>query len=259
MYIIGVFFVFRGVYTSGDNQDAPSPLDTQAGDTQEDPTPADDDTQKGIQKTVDKMIEIDTTVDKIQKVVAQMIIDKDIHKKADDQMANCLQDKSSESSDGKFDVSETQIDEAKKMLKDFGKTLPEGTILYKMAKTERKEFRKKFAGVFGIVLDEDKEDNASGKNKEDQGHSAGFMTKVKEDKEDNVSGANKNNKEDSVPSTSGETVHSSTSDNAFLAQVKMWAEESDAKASGCQVIDAEDCQVGVADYGDEVEDSQFMD
>jgi len=225
------------------------------------------------------MIEIDTTVDKIQKAVDNlMIIDKDIHKKADDQMANCLQDKSSESSDGKFDVSETQIDEAKKMLKDFGKTLPEGTILYKMAKTERKEFRKKFAGVFGIVLDEDKEDNASGKNKEDQGHSAGFMTKVKEDKEDNVSGANKNNKEDSVPSTSGETVHSSTSDNAFLAQVKMWAEESDAKASGCQVIDAEDCQVGVvanasgcqvidaedcqvgvADYGDEVEDSQFMD
>jgi len=226
------------------------------------------------------MIEIDTTVDKIQKAVDNlMIIDKDIHKKADDQMANCLQDKSSESSDGKFDVSETQIDEAKKMLKDFGKTLPEGTILYKMAKTERKEFRKKFAGVFGIVLDEDKEDNASGKNKEDQGHSAGFVTKVKEDKEDNVSGANKNNKEDSVPSTSGETVHSSTSDNAFLAHWhKMWAEESDAKASGCQVIDAEDCQVGVvanasgcqvidaedcqvgvADYGDEVEDSQFMD
>ena len=92
------------------------------------------------------------------------------------------------------------------------------------------------------------------------------MTKVKEDKEDNVSGANKKNKEDSVPSTSDETVHSSTSDNAYATQWKMWAEESDTKASGSRVIAAEDCEVPLADYGDgvphrgdEVEDSQFMD
>ena len=156
--------------------------------------------------------------------------------------------------------------EAQNFLKELSKRLPEGLINDKMDPEEKLKFWKKMEWVFGAVVREDTKDYSHVGNKKN------VMPKP------------------TLPRVMWVKDNPLTSDNAYAAQCKMGAEESDAKASGCRVENAEDFDVplardvkadgvhvieaeddmppleGDADYvdgvphrGDEVEDSQVMD
>ena len=112
--------------------------------------------------------------------------------------------------------------EAQNFLKELSKRLPEGLINDKMDPEEKLKFWKKMEWVFGVVVHEDTKDYSHVGNKKN------VMPKP------------------TLPRVMWVKDNPLTSDNAYAAQCKMGAEESDAKASGCRVENAEDFDVPLA-------------
>ena len=112
--------------------------------------------------------------------------------------------------------------EAQNFLKELSKRLPEGLINDKMDPEEKLKFWKKMEWVFGVVVREDTKDYSHVGNKKN------VMPKP------------------TLPRVMWVKDNPLTSDNAYAAQCKMGAEESDAKASGCRVENAEDFDVPLA-------------
>ena len=137
-------------------------------------------------------------------------------KKADDQKARNAEDKKA------FERVNRCMKEAQNFLKELSKRLPEGLINDKMDPEEKLKFWKKMEWVFGVVVREDTKDYSHVGNKKN------VMPKP------------------TLPRVMWVKDNPLTSDNAYAAQCKMGAEESDAKASGCRVENAEDFDVPLA-------------
>ena len=121
-----------------------------------------------------------------------------------------------------FERVNRQVKEAQNFLKELSKRLPEGLINDKMDPEEKLKFWKKMEWVFGVVVREDTKDYSHVGNKKN------VMPKP------------------TLPRVMWVKDNPLTSLEAYAAQCKMGAEESDAKASGCRVENAEDFDVPLA-------------